>query len=43
MKISPSETASEAFMGSPPMEFVARHSNLGLARSTNTSAFLFGT
>jgi hypothetical protein len=38
-KISPSETASEAFMGSPPIEFVARHSNFGLARNTNTSAF----
>jgi len=33
MKISPSETAREAFMGSPPMEFVARHSNLVLVRS----------
>src|SRR6059036_2049340 len=42
MKISPSETASEAFIGSPPIEFVARHSNFGLARNTNTSAFWFG-
>jgi hypothetical protein len=41
MKISPSETANEAFIGSPPIEFVARHSKFGLARSTNTSAFWF--
>ena len=29
MKISPFETASEAFMGSPPIEFAPRHSNFG--------------
>src|SRR5712664_2460545 len=38
-KISPPETANEAFIGSPPIEFVARHSNFGLARNTRTSAF----
>src|SRR6185503_8894064 len=38
MKICPSETASEAFICSPPRELVARHSNFWLARRTNTSA-----
>jgi len=41
MKIAPSETASEAFMGSPPMELVAGHANVGEARGTYTSAFCF--
>src|SRR3989442_10111184 len=43
MKMAPSDTASEAFIGSPPIELVARHWNCGAARSTKTSAFLFAT
>jgi hypothetical protein len=38
MKISLSETSSEAFIGRPPIESIARHLN-GLARKTNASAF----
>jgi hypothetical protein len=41
MKMLPLAMASDAFIGSLPMELVARHSNFGLARSTKTSAFRF--
>jgi hypothetical protein len=36
MKMSPSETANEAFMRSPPIELTASSSNFGAAFRTNT-------
>jgi hypothetical protein len=43
MKMSPSDTASEEVIGSPPMELTARSSKRGAALSTKTSALRFAT